>query len=266
MNRLKIGLLTAAFFPFFVYVADARSLSAKECSFIERYNRTSTAYSFQDQFLHMIHNIEICSAGINCEASLQKRTRDFDLIFHPSNDPTMRGIYAVNAAYMMGFLREATGLDFNYSLASEAGDKIMVIFTTPSSKKDTKASSDPVLFQKFLNSNKAMCLGVNFDWKQGNEYSEVWIKADQSEEEIANCIKEEIYNTSGVPSDPIGKASIFSEDIFQEKSTGRPIYSPISSKEFLVMKILYETTMKNEQTRLESLAALNTLLKEDCGI
>lgn len=212
----------------------------------------------------MVHNREICEAGINCETALQKRTGEFDFVFHSSNDQTVRGLFAINAAYMAGILRAATGLDI---VADPVSGKINMIFVNPAEKKNSiGASSDPALFAKFMKSRKIMCLGVNFDWSGGFEYSEVWIKTNQPEKEIANCIKEEIYNTSGVPSDPIGKASIFSDDKFQEKSLGGSIYTPISSREFTVMKVLYNQAMKNGQSREQSKIVLDSILRTECDI
>lgn len=73
----------------------------------------------------------------------------------------------------------------------------------------------------FSTEESLKCLAMNTHWGASKtQYSEVWIKSDLDAPTIANCIKEEMYNASGVPGDPIGLPSLFYSDGVFRRTTG----------------------------------------------
>ena len=253
----------------FASCAFAVELTPRECKYIGQYNRIMKTKTLTDDAVHMAHNLELCSGGkTNCEQPLRKRTRDYYISLHPLNDPEFKGLMAVTAALMQTFLEKAMPLDTLPGFEALGGDQITIFLVNDENAQtliDKNQISDVELFKKFLNARNTDCLSVAYDWYAlGQEYSEVWIKSGQSKKSLVHCLREEVYNASGIPGDPIGDASLYSDKRVQEKDAGYPIFQQISSRDYIIMRLIYSEENKNGQSKAETREIIDAIIEREC--
>jgi len=271
MDRYLKTLNPAVMFSAFLFgsCAFAVELTPRECKYIEVYNRVIETKTLTDDAVHMAHNLELCSGGnTNCEQPLKKRTRDYYLSLHPLNDPEYKGLMAVTAGMMRTFLEKATPLDTLAGFERLGGDQITVFLVNDENAQtliDKNQISDVALFKKFLKAKKTNCLSVAYDWEAlGQEYSEVWIKSGQPKESLVHCFREEVYNASGIPGDPIGDASLYSDKRVQEEDAGYPIYQQLSTRDYIIMRLIYSEENRNGQSKAETKEIIDAIIEREC--
>lgn len=242
-------------------------LSREDCDFIWSYNQHYRDHDFPFLVGHMARTLEWCQTGLNCTVPFKKRTEDFYVTtYGHRSGSSISEVYGDNMAYFSNFLFENTGLRFFPStiVDDDTLSRIHIIFVNPNIATDDLSAADEWL-DFFVSNDDLMCIGLGFDWMdRPTEYSEVFIKSDIEPEILANCLKEEVYNTSGVPGDPMGLDSIFSSTPFSGKKVGPPIFEEFSRREAIVMKLVYDPRMKTGQLRPETEKIANELIGSAC--
>lgn len=118
----------------------------------------------------------------------------------------------------------------------------------------------------FSTEESLKCLAMNTHWGASKtQYSEVWIKSDLDAPTIANCIKEEMYNASGVPGDPIGLPSLFTPTEFSGEQLEPPLYESFSVRDRIVLFLIYDDRMQNGQSRGETVRLAREIIGEQCA-
>lgn len=268
VTTLRLSLVFSV--VLFTKIAFAVEFTPAECKYIREYNRIIKTKTLTDDAVYMAHHLEVCPGGrINCEQPLRKRTRDYYISLHPLNDPEYLGLMAVTAGTMRTFLEEATSLDTLAGYKSRGGDQITVFLVNDENAQiliEKNQIGDVETFKKFLKAKKTDCLSVAYDWDAiGQEYSEVWIKSGQSKKSLVHCFREEVYNASGVPGDPVGDASLYSDKRVQQKNAGHPIYQQLSSRDYVIMRLIYSEENKNGQSKAKTRSKIDAIIKRECG-
>ncbi len=268
--KKKLGLISATvLLTFLPQNVVSGELSSAECKYIEAYNLHSKI-PFLEQFSSMVHIREICPTGINCEGLISKRTEPINFYFISSDTNKRKKLFNANALYLSGFIKASTNLPLTIGKdkVPHRNSSIVVIEFDGKFYEHAqvwKNARKAKLLKNFKADKKVDCLAVNFNWDK-LEYSEVWIKSHVNDEVFANCLKEEVYATLGVHSDPIGNASIFSDKKFQEPNGKFPLYTPISSREFIILKLLYQNKIKNGQSQETSSKIIDEYLVKQCNL
>ena len=252
----------------------AQTLDDYDCRYIEAFNEVSET-SFLENFLFMNHNSEWCAEGINCHRSIRKRTLPVSLAmgaFLPTDDRVLE-VAVSSIENTRVWFSEISGLDVSpvgrHSVPRWNTGFVRVEIVDASNAQDilaSKSSIAKVEFKKYIEDEHVKCLAWNGDWhKAGLEYSEVWIKADQSLNDISQCITEEVYHTFGVVSDPIGLASLYSDPRFLPKQIGAPNYTLPAHRDLLMMKVLYDDLIQNGDDVDASRENVESIIQRDCG-
>jgi hypothetical protein len=252
----------------------AQTLDDYDCQYIDAFNEVSET-SFLENFLFMNHNSEWCAEGINCYRSIRKRTLPVSLTvgkYLPS-DREVINVALTSLGNTREWFSEMSGLEATI-VSRHLNPQwntgfIRVEIVDDSNAEDilaSKFSMAKVEFKKYIEDERVKCLAWNGDWlKAGLEYSEVWIKADQSLNDISQCITEEVYHTFGVVSDPIGLASLYSDPRFLPKQTGAPNYTLPAHRDLLMMKVLYDDLIQNGDDVDASREHVESIILRDCG-
>ncbi|MGZ2256241.1 hypothetical protein ACVC7O_02970 [Roseobacter sp. A03A-229] len=217
----------------------------------------------------MAHTSELCDdgQGINCEIALAKREKPF---FVTTDDPLstdLATIIGTNFAYTAEFLSAFAGPSLDLKPKVEKHESIVhLILIEADEPANAYSSAYPQFLERFVATEAWPCAGLNSVW-QGElvEYSEVWIKADIGDVAIANCVKEELYNVSGVPGDPIGLASLFSPTRFSGEALDPPVYKGFSLRDGIVLKLVYDARMRNGQPRADTERIAGAIIDAECN-
>lgn len=247
---------------------EVRSLTAVECDFVRQYNEYHNDHDFPFLVGHMAHTSELCEdgKGINCEIALAKREKPFFLTTDDALSIDLATIVGTNVVYTAEFLSAFAGPSLDLKQKVEKHESIVhLILIEADEPANAYASAYPELLERFVATDAWPCAAVNSVW-QGElvEYSEVWIKADIGDVAIANCVKEELYNASGVPGDPIGLASLFSPTRFSGEALDPPIYEGFSLRDGIVLRLVYDPRMKIGQSREETERIAGELIEAQC--
>lgn len=269
MSRFSISC--AAFFCFTVSTQGQLSaqLSENECDFIEAYEHHNSGHDFPLLVGHMAHTSELCEdgKGINCEIPLARRERPFFLTTIQALPIDLATIVGTNVAYTAEFLSTFAGPSLDVKPKVERHEsRVRFILIEPDEPANTYSSAYPQFLERFVATDAWPCAGVNSVW-QGElvEYSEVWIKADIGDVAMANCVKEELYNASGVPGDPIGLASLFSPTRFSGQALDPPVYEGFSLRDGIVLKLVYDARMQNGQPRADTERIAGEIIEAECN-
>lgn len=246
---------------------EAVQLSSEECDVIDAYNEHYTDHDFPFLVGHMANSSELCEIGINCEISLAKREKPFVLTTDGKIPVDLATLIAPNLLHTAEFLKAFAGLNFEIKQKVDRSDsRVHLILIEAGDVGIAYSSVHSKLLKGFIATDNLHCMGVNSVWKDASiEYSEVWIKTNIGEAALANCVKEEIYNAAGVPSDPIGEASLFSPTPFSGEKLEPPLYERFSVRDRIVMQLVYDERMKNGQSKADTERVASEIIKAQCG-
>lgn len=261
LNAIAIAGVFASFFS----TAVASELSENECSFVKIYEDVNGRGSFSDLIAHMAHDVEYCHSTGTCERGLRKRENPVKVTLDDGGSEKFNYLFDANLSYAVGVIGQLSGLDFySHEGPEEVTGQIHVILVHDGIYKE-RVSAVPDLFEKFVVSKNLSCVVTNFDWPNAEvEYSEVWIKTTISPKEFANCVKEEVYNASGVSGDPVGLDSLFSEDFFSNEIIDPPIFQNFDGRALIAMKMVYSEEMLNGQSRSRTKEISRKIINASC--
>jgi len=252
----------------------AQTLESAACEFIEEFDKENET-TFVENFLFMTHNREVCDSGTNCQGPISKRTLPVSITMgtHLPSDPNINEIAGISLGSLQIWLSAISGLSVElvsrHSTPQMGAGFIRVeIFDEDNSRAilDQKKFQSRDLLERFLISPKLECIGFNGDWENGGlEYSEVWIKADQSYEQISECLTEEVYGTFGVRSDPIGLASLYSDKRWLQEQPDTEVATLLSMRDVWIMRLLYNDLIENGDDKATSVSKIDQIISRDCG-
>ncbi|MEW2916744.1 hypothetical protein AB1A64_06695 [Ruegeria sp. ANG10] len=264
MIKFKLTLAAGTVFLAFTTAANTE-LSKNACDYIELYESIKGEGSFPDLVAHMAHDVEYCHSPDGCDNGLKKRTGPIQITLDNGSSEAIRKIFDANLAYTVNIVRQLSGLKFYLDEHPETVTGIIHILLVGDVAETNLTSFEPEFFSKFLKSEKLTCLVTNFDWPNAEiEYSEVWIKTSISPEMFANCVKEEIFNASGVPGDPIGLDSLISKDTFSSEIFGPPIFQNFDGRALIAMQLVYLDEMVNGQSRARTREVARQSINKFC--
>lgn len=244
-------------------------MTPAECRFAHEYNEHHSDHDFPFLVGHMAHTSELCEDGksINCEIGLSKRQKPFFLTTDRKLPIDLATLLGKNLAYTSEFLHKFSGLSLSVKPKVESHEsRVHFILIESDEMESAYSSAYPEFLERFISNDSWPCAAVNSVW-QGElvEYSEVWIKADIGDVAMANCTKEEFYNASGVPGDPIGLASLFSPTRFSGAALDPPVYEGFSLRDGIVLRLVYDERMKNGQLRSETERLAGEIIETQCN-
>ncbi|MGC3940937.1 hypothetical protein ACOTTU_24320 [Roseobacter sp. EG26] len=248
---------------------EANGLTPAECRFVHEYNEHHSGHDFPFLVGHMAHTSELCEDGksINCEIALARREKPYFVTTDGALPIDIATIVGTNFVYTAEFLSAFTGPSLDLKPKVEKHESIVhLILIEADEPANAYSSAYPQFLERFVATEAWPCAAVNSVW-QGElvEYSEVWIKADIGDIAMANCIKEEFYNASGVPGDPIGLASLFSPTRFSGAALDPPVYEGFSLRDGIVLRLVYDERMKNGQSRSETERLAGEIIETQCN-
>ncbi len=213
----------------------------------------------------MAHDVEYCHLADGCDKGLKKRTSPIQITIDDGGSEKTRKLFNANAAYTINLVNHLSGLEFYLDEHPETVTGVIHVILVGDSDESNQTSLVPEFFGKFLKSKKLTCLATNFDWPDAEiEYSEVWIKTSTSPMRLANCVKEEIFNASGVPGDPIGLDSLFSEDSLSGETFGPPIFQNFDARPLIAMQLVYHNEMVNGQSPARTKEVSQNVINASC--
>ncbi|WP_156883396.1 hypothetical protein [Salipiger mucosus] len=259
---LCLGTMCQVLFP--PYSASASPLTSEDCHFVELYDEHEGEGEFATLVSDMLHADSGCVAGKECPTALRKRTKPFSVTFDSGNPQNLRGLYAVNVAYTLEFIRKFSGLAAGANLPSEAGEnEVHVIITgTEVAAHNTEA---PEQLRNFYEQDELTCAVANFGWHDsGDEYSEIWLKGSLPEPKFGDCIKQSMYEATGFPGVPDLENTMLGDGIFSGRKLGHPLYDGLSMRERIVMLIAFTPELENGQSQRETLQDVKRIIREAC--
>ncbi len=252
----------------------AQTIEQSGCDFIEKFNEQNET-SFVENFVFMSHNRELCDDGTNCWEAISKRTLPVSITLGQNlpSDPNLIEISVLNLGTLQVWLSEISNLEVelvsrNSQPKFGSGFIRVEIFDEENQdailRQKTLQAKD--YLENFLERDELKCIGFNGDWENGGfEYSEVWIKSDQSYEKISECLTEEVYNAFGVRSDPIGLASLYSDPRWLPEQSGTPNYTLLPIRDVWIMRLLYDELIENGDNHSVSTQKAERILARDCN-
>lgn len=252
-----------------------RQLNAEECHFIENYDARLFYPSFVDQFVYMTSRREICldSRDLSCEPEGLHR-RDTRLSFRlygiERDEFENIEVFAANLEYMINFIADNSPI--NIVSREERVVEDMLDFVIIGEEEELYAAfdgpvSDYPAYEFLLNFPEIPCT-ANFDSESTSmaiTNASVIIRRDLPPELFALCVKEEVYNSLGIFSDPIGDASLFDDDFGREPSLGYPIYEPFSIRDEIMLRLLYSDELEVGSDPDTVRRVVTGIIDRDCG-
>ncbi|RLK10133.1 hypothetical protein [Ruegeria conchae] len=264
MRKFKFNIAAGSILLAFATAASSE-LSKPACDFIELYESIEGEGSFSDLVTHMPHDVEYCHLADGCDNGLKKRTSPIQITIEDGGSEETRKLFNVNLAYTVNIVSHLSGLKFYLDEYPDTVTGFIHVILVGDSEEIDQTTLVPEFFAKFLKSEKLTCLATNFDWHNADiEYSEVWIKTSISPKKFANCVKEEIFNASGVPGDPLGLDSLYSEDTFSSETFGPPIFQNFDARPLIAMQLIYLDEMVNGQSRAQTEETVKRVIDEFC--
>ena len=93
----------------------------------------------------------------------------------------------------------------------------------------------------------------------------LFIDVDQEDRSVARCVKEEIFNATGLLNDPVGHGSLF-DDQYRRPQSEPMVYDNYSEIEGVMLKTLYSNRLVAGMQRHETERALEEMIETDCPL
>lgn len=236
-------------------------LSENDCAFIRRYD-SENDYSFVSDFSYMAHHVDSGPDCNDCFLSLLRRGMDVRITLHGisilQESDSVAGALVMYSYLMM----KETMLSVELETASLGepllGGWIAIFFIDRSNVHDAIDLFDGRPgFQRELSGfvrPENTCFTSMPEWTQHREISFVFINTEfnRSPDYISSCVRQELYNASGLRGDPQGDIGLFSNIRWRGQALPPPLYYNYGLRDQIMMRLLYDEAFSNGQTYQET--------------